>query len=134
MLIFVYGNKNKEKDMELVITPKEIRIKDEHVLTKSGMQLASQREPYTIIYTSNYEEKYKLNALRELRSKGKAECIKAWERGNYIDDPYGRMHRVGTISCSIWDLRKAFGVTEPLEKFLDYETNAFLKGEINTLF
>lgn len=119
--------------MELVITPREIRIKDEHIVAKNGMQLASQREPYAIIYTSNYEEKYRLNALRELCGMGKAECIKTWERGNCIDDPYGRKYRVGTINCSIWDLRKAFGITEPLEKFLDYETNAFLKGEIKTL-
>lgn len=94
-----------------------------------GVEMARSYMPYAVICTSNYNERELHKALMKYN---KAKCLKTWTRGNTIDDPYGRMVKVGTINCSIWDLREAFGITEPLEKFLDYEMNAFLKGEINS--
>lgn len=93
-----------------------------------GLALASSRQPYNIIATGNYCDREAFSALRQCP---KAKCIKSWTRGNFDEDPYGRKVKRGGIDCSIWDLRDVFGITEPLENFLPFEVNEFLKGNAN---
>lgn len=95
------------------------------------LTMATSKTPYAIITTSNYNERELLTALR--RNKD-AKCVKTWTRGNFTDDNYGRPHREGTINCSLWDLRSAFGITEPLEDFLDYETREFYLGNAPMIY
>lgn len=63
--------------------------------------IADEHNKILELITNNVSDRILRMMVRRIKG---AKLVKSWERDNCIDDPYGRMVKIGTIRCEIWDL------------------------------
>lgn len=67
--------------------------------------VATPYNPICEFSTNNAEDRICRMMMRHIKG---AKLVKRWKRDNLIDDPYGRMHKIGDITCEEWDLTECF--------------------------